>query len=65
MPAEVVLAFLGGESPALKKHVLNDLAKSLGPSVQESDPDKMVHVEMYFPHTQQALSIVHNGKVTL
>ena len=63
MPSEVVLAFLGSNSPALKKHYLNDLAAALGPAQTDSDPDKMVHVELYFPHTQHALGIVHNGQV--
>ena len=63
MQSEVVLAFLGASSPALKKHYLNDLATALGPAKTDADPDKMVHVEMYFPHTQHALSIVHNGQV--
>ena len=65
MPSEVVLAFLGSKSPALKKHYLNDLAAALGPAQTDSDPDKMVHVELYFPHTQHALGIVHNGQVSL
>ena len=65
MPSEIVLAFLGSSSPALKKHYLNDLATALGPAKTDSDPDKMVHAEVYFPHTQHALSIVHNGTVTL
>ena len=65
MPSEVVLAFLGASSPALKKHYLNNLATALGPAMTNEDPDKMVHVEMYFPHTQHALSIVHNGQVSL
>ena len=65
MSAEVVVAFLGSQSPMLKKHYLNDLASALGPAQADSDPDKMVHTELYFPHTQHALSIVHNGKVSL
>ena len=65
MPSEVVVAFLGSQSPMLKKHYLNDLASALGPAQADSDPDKMVHTELYFPHTQHALSIVHNGKVSL
>lgn len=62
---EVIAAFLSSSSPALRKHVLNDLAASLGPALRDDEKDKMIHVEMYLPHMQSALSIVHNGKVTL
>ncbi|MAP25284.1 MAG: hypothetical protein CMM87_07145 [Rickettsiales bacterium] len=62
---EVVAAFLSSASPALKKHVLNDLAAALGPALRENETEKMIHAELYFPHLQSALSIVHNGKVTL
>lgn len=62
---EVIAAFLSSTSPALKKHILNDLAAALGPSLRDDEKDKMIHTELYFPHLQSALSIVHNGQVKM
>ena len=62
---EVVAAFLSSTSPALRKHILNDLAAALGPSLKDNEKEKMIHTELYFPDQQSALSIVHQGRVKL
>ena len=60
----VIVAWLGSQSPALKRHPLNALAAALAPNTSPDDPDTMIHCELLFPNGH-ALSIVHNGTVQL